>query len=37
MDKAEINPEKETNLKDLFGKWKTKKTAQELKDESKED
>ena len=36
MDEIVITIEKETSLKDLFGTWKTKKTAQELKDESKE-
>lgn len=36
-DEIVITIEKETTLKDLFGKWKTKKTAQELKDESRED
>ena len=35
-DEIIISIEKETSLKDLFGKWKTKKTAQELKDESRE-
>jgi len=36
MDEIVITIEKETSLKDLFGTWKTKKTAQELKDESRE-
>ncbi|MEK6909199.1 MAG: hypothetical protein AABX23_04065 [Nanoarchaeota archaeon] len=35
-DEILISIEKETSLKDLFGKWKTEKTAQELKDESRE-
>ena len=35
-DEIVITIEKETTLKDLFGKWKTNKTAQELKDESRE-
>jgi len=36
LDEVVITIEKETSLKELFGMWKTKKTAQELKDESKE-
>lgn len=37
MDKTATFSEKETSLKNLFGTWKTKKTAQKLKDESRED
>ncbi len=36
MDEIVITIEKESTLKDLFGVWKTNKTAQELKDESRE-
>lgn len=36
MDEVVITIEKENTLKDLFGVWKTNKTAQELKDESRE-
>lgn len=34
-DVIHLTIQKETNLGDLFGRWKTKKTAQELKDESR--
>lgn len=38
MDEIVVTIEKEkASLKDLFGAWKTKKTAQELKDESRKD
>ena len=35
-DELKISVEKEDNLMELFGKFKTKKTAQQLKDESRE-
>ena len=35
--KLHIILKKEIDFSDVFGKWKTKKTAQQLKDESKED
>jgi len=31
-----MQTEKQISLSELFGTWKTKKTAQELKDESRE-
>lgn len=34
-DKVHITIQKETDLKSLFGQWKTKKKPQQLKDESK--
>lgn len=37
LDSVEITIERKTDLRDLFGKLKTKKTAQQLKDESRDD
>ena len=34
--KLHVLIKKEIDLSDIFGKWKTKKTAQQLKDESRE-
>ena len=36
-DEIIITIEKEVHLKDLFGLWRTNKTAQELKNESREE
>ena len=35
LDKVHLSIRKETDLKDLFGKLKTEKTPQQLKDESR--
>lgn len=35
--KVNVIVKKNIDLSDLFGKWKTKKTAQDLKNESRED
>lgn len=36
-EKIHVLLKKETDLSDLFGKWDTHKTAQQLKDESRKD